>query len=393
MGAISPQLQNYATRVINSQEFQRVKDRLVDDLETQEKQHIEQKTFTNNIQSLAVEARVNRNDLDHIIRNLQQPPAPPPQPPAPNLDAAADRVRLMAELEGMGQARQRAEAAAALAQRNLQELMAQRTASPAERIIERHVIPAPAQPVIVQPNFSQHHVHMRHYGLTMQQLILMGFGGPPPPPAPDGDEIPIEYTNPPPPPPPGAGGQRIKAGYGKVAIPKRRPGPFVRPPGNPPGPPPPGPTAALTDVVRPQPKKMPRKKGKNDDPPPPPDKPVKRRTETAGPQPPGRQRDLPAFTNREDAITNATRNTLRASAKEKMQMIGHQKAQNRRRGEMGNRMRDLERARRRGGERGDVVPLGKRKASEANLEARPAFQPRQRTGARREGPQLFSLTA
>ena len=123
VGVISPQLQNYATRVINSQEFQRVKDRLVDDLETQEKQHIEQKTFTNNIQSLAVEARVNRNDLDHIIRNLQQPPAPPPQPPAPNLDAAADRVRLMAELQGMAESRQRADAAAALAQRNLQELM------------------------------------------------------------------------------------------------------------------------------------------------------------------------------------------------------------------------------------------------------------------------------
>ena len=72
-----------ATTIINNPLFQRVKDRLEDDLTQQTKNHIEQRNFETNVHGLAVEARVNRSDLQYIIENLQQPPSQPPQPPQP----------------------------------------------------------------------------------------------------------------------------------------------------------------------------------------------------------------------------------------------------------------------------------------------------------------------
>ena len=66
--------------------------------------------------------------------------------------------------------------------------------------------------------------------------------------------------------------------------------------------------------------------------------------------------------------------TLRAQALARMQVIGAQKAQRRRAGEMIDRQADLGRALRRGGERGDVVGPGKRK----NEFAGGPFAPRQR---------------
>ena len=49
--------------------------------------------FEHHVTNLAVDAKINRSDLDYIIGNLQQPP-PPPAPPPPPTDAAADRERL-----------------------------------------------------------------------------------------------------------------------------------------------------------------------------------------------------------------------------------------------------------------------------------------------------------
>ena len=79
-GIISPYMQNFATQTINNPEFQRVKDRLEENLGEQTKSHIEKQVFEQNIRNLSVEARVNKSDLEYIINNLQQP-APPPQPP------------------------------------------------------------------------------------------------------------------------------------------------------------------------------------------------------------------------------------------------------------------------------------------------------------------------
>ena len=79
-GVISPYLQNQATKIINSPEFQRVKDRLEDDLIQQTRDHAEQRNFETHVQGLAVEARINKSDLQYIIENLQQPPPPLPPP-------------------------------------------------------------------------------------------------------------------------------------------------------------------------------------------------------------------------------------------------------------------------------------------------------------------------
>ena len=80
-GIINPYLANAATRIINNPEFQRVKDRLEDDLAQQTRNHIEEKNFETHVHGLAVEAKINRSDLDYIISNLHQPPAPPAPPP------------------------------------------------------------------------------------------------------------------------------------------------------------------------------------------------------------------------------------------------------------------------------------------------------------------------
>ena len=103
-GIINPFLANAASRIIHSQDFQRVRDRLEDDLAQQTRSHIETKTFEHNITNSAVNAGINRADLDYIVNNLQQPP-PPPAPPPPSNDAAADRERLIAELDEMARKR------------------------------------------------------------------------------------------------------------------------------------------------------------------------------------------------------------------------------------------------------------------------------------------------
>jgi hypothetical protein len=77
---------------------------------------------------------------------------------------------------------------------------------------------------------------------------------------------------------------------------------------------------------------------------------------------------------------------LREKAIQRMRELGHQHAQTERKSEMLDRQNDMQRAIRRGGARGDVVPLGKRKR-----ESQDAFVPRRRTGERPTGPQRFRI--
>ena len=65
---------------------------------------MDQTNFEHHVTNLAVDARISRSDLDYIVGNLQQPPPPSTPPPPPN-DAAADRARLIAELDGLAQER------------------------------------------------------------------------------------------------------------------------------------------------------------------------------------------------------------------------------------------------------------------------------------------------
>ena len=72
-GVINRYLANAATRIINNPEFQRVKDRLEDDLTQQTEAHIDQTNFEHHVTNLSIDARISRSGLDYIIGNLQQP--------------------------------------------------------------------------------------------------------------------------------------------------------------------------------------------------------------------------------------------------------------------------------------------------------------------------------
>jgi len=81
-GVIHLYLANAATKIINNPRFQPVKDRLEDDLTQQTRNHMDQRNFEHHVTNFAVDARINRSDLDYIIGNFQQPPPPPAPPPS-----------------------------------------------------------------------------------------------------------------------------------------------------------------------------------------------------------------------------------------------------------------------------------------------------------------------
>ena len=187
-GIIAPELQRSATRIINSPEFQRVKDRLEDDLVSQEKLHMERRNFENNVTNLSVEAKINRSDLQHIISNLQQPPAPPAPPPV-STHAAADRERLLAELDGMAMEREQRMRQEFIASQNAQNLAAQRSVTPAQQIINHfHSPQSQPQPIYVQDSSMSD--AMRAFGMSFRELFLAQQQEPR-----RRDEIPIQYLS------------------------------------------------------------------------------------------------------------------------------------------------------------------------------------------------------
>ena len=144
-GLISISLQNHASRIINSPEFQRIQGRLEDEQANLQLRHNEEKVFQNNIHNLAVEARIPRADLEYLVNNMQQPP-PAPQAPAPGYDPGPDRERLLAEFD-----KRRTEDAAALRAMRVadlakMELLASRTQTPIQNITNTYYPPAPPAP-------------------------------------------------------------------------------------------------------------------------------------------------------------------------------------------------------------------------------------------------------
>jgi len=432
-GVINPYLANAATRIISSPEFQRVKDRLEDDLTQQTRNHMDQTNFEHHVTNLAVDAKINRSDLDYIISNLQQPPPPPAPPPQPPHDAAADRARLIAELDGLAQERERRMRDEMTAQQNARDLAAQSVATPAQQIVREYhhhhqqpiYIPTPQVPQ--QPPI---HIHtpqqdysemMRQFGMTMQQAFLaqqqtptlhLNLRQPP-------GEIPIQYTNQGPPPGAPPRGRVLARSYGPARLPKERMLPFQS--GGPPPPAPGGATAPMPTQTVPERVKQetvpirreyfPRRRRPDmPEPPAQPDEPkrVKRKApQQATPaslkpyrQPRGPGHRLPdeppqtpsfvPFSGRAQRLPEDNQGSnLRANAIQRMRELGHQGEQARRGREMVDRMGDLGRAIRRGGARGDVVPLGKRKREyEFAPNPRPAMR---RTGERPAGPQQFTI--
>ena len=376
---------------------------------------MDQTNFEHHVTNLAVDARINRSDLDYIIGNLQQPPPPPAPPPPPHSgnDAAADRAKLIAELDGMAQERERQSRQEMLAHRNAMDLAAQNVATPAQQIIrEYHHIHSREQPIYIPtpqvPPYENHSEMMRQMGLTMQQLFLARQQEPVYR-QPTRDEIPIIYSGDPPPPPAPGGGRELVRSYGPAKLPKSRYAPFQSggPPPAPGGATAPMPTPRVERIIprgdepirreyfpqRPTPVQPPQ--------PPAPPQPPKRKGQpkSEGVKIPKTERfpgqghrlpDEPGFipfsgqAQRLPAETN-----LRANAIQRMRELGHQGMQARRGREMVDRMGDLGRALRRGGQSGDVVAAGKRKREQ---EFAPNPRPAMRLlGDRPVGPQQFSI--
>ena len=463
-GVINPFLANAASRVINNPEFQRVKDRMQDDLQQQTVQHLDQQRLEHTVTNLAVDARINRSDLDYIVTNLQQPP-PPPAPPPPPTDSAADRVRLIAELDGLAMERERQSRAEMLAQRNAMELAAQRVATVPQQIVREFHTQQPIYIPTPVPQPNNHTEMMRQMGLTMQQIFLQQTRAP--------DEIPITMMGGggrPPPPPPGAGAVALRSGYGPARMAPERYAPFTSNSGAPP--PPGGGTAPMpiraTIPAQPQPasarnsvpvRKLEKQKPKKKKPTPAPAE-LELEVETGGGGPPSApsagaarirvgKRGLsdesagPSFQTRrflgpghqlpdesfrgfrgpsvsagnlnhmgsargkrappvlavragyqpfagqpQRLDTGGGADVLRERAVQRMRELGHAATQNQGRSEAIDRQNDLQRAVRRGGAYGNVVPLGKRKRSPPNAFLRQA-QPR--VGGRPAGPQRFSI--
>ena len=224
-------------------------------------------------------------------------------------------------------------------------------------------------------------------------------------------EIPIQYTNQGPPPGAPPGGGRILRSYGPARLPRERMAPFQ---GQAPPPAPGGATSPMPVQERPtiSRKTVPTRREyfprrRRPDMPDPPiqqeePKKVKRKAPQQAvpvslkpyrvPRGPGHQLpDEPPsfvpFSGRAQRLPEDQGGNLRANAIQRMRELGHQGEQRRRGREMVDRMGDLGRAIRRGGARGDVVPLGKRKR-DAEI-----FAPntRQRIGDRPVGPQQFSI--
>jgi len=66
--------------MINDPLFVRHKEALSADLEQQVHRTIEHKTFENHVTSMAMEARINRDDIAFLLEHVGQGPAPPPPP-------------------------------------------------------------------------------------------------------------------------------------------------------------------------------------------------------------------------------------------------------------------------------------------------------------------------
>ena len=79
-GILSVPMQRYATRMINDPMFQRHQEAMSQKLEDQVHRTIEHKTFENHVTTMAMEARINKDDMAFLLSHMGQGPSPPPPP-------------------------------------------------------------------------------------------------------------------------------------------------------------------------------------------------------------------------------------------------------------------------------------------------------------------------
>ena len=398
-GLLSVPMQKAATNIINNPLFQRVQERMAEDLADQQRTVIEQRNFENSMQRLSVEARVSHDDLKWLVENLQQPPPPPPMPPPPpsQSDANIDYERMAAEVDALMQRRSVETSHQNLAAEVARELAAQSVATPAQQIIREHHYNTIVQPIPVPatPQTVSHEV--RHTGRSVHEIFLnMTEDRRRPPPD---DDIPITYFagGGGPPPAPGGGREMVRS-FGPARLPRERMAPFQSNNQPPPAPggatapmplPPEAPRARVESVpIRREyfPRARPKSAPQPPAPPPPapmpvePKRPAKRKApQQDGPmtlkpyrQPrgPGRKLDddkpgFQPFSGRAQRLPeDGPSAAVVDAARQRMVEIARRHQQETTRRQNFEALVQNERRARRGGARGDVVPLGKRKAPE-----------------------------
>ena len=168
-GILSVPMQRFARDIINSPLFQRVQATISSGLEAEQRRVIEQQTFENHLHSVAVEARVPREDLQWLIENIQQPPANPPVPP-PNTDVNIDYTRIAAELDGALQRQAVKASHDNLAADIVAEMARQRVATPQQQITHQHhstTVINPPQPHVPVGITEQ----ARHTGKSIREIF------------------------------------------------------------------------------------------------------------------------------------------------------------------------------------------------------------------------------
>ncbi len=195
-GVLSVPLQRFATEVVNSPLYQRIKETMTEQIENEQRHVIEQRNFENHLHSVSVDARIPRDDLQWIVENLQRPPPPPPVPPPTTSEARIDYERMAAEMDGVMQRRAVQTSHENLASEIARELAQQRVATPIQQIIHQHhsttnINPQPPPNIPPPASLSEQSTQT---GQSFHESFLNRFDPPPRPFA--STEFPAEWQRP-----------------------------------------------------------------------------------------------------------------------------------------------------------------------------------------------------
>ncbi len=391
-GILSVPMQRFATETVNSPWYQKVQATLSEQLEQEQRRVVEQRNFENHLHSVSVDARVPRDDLQWLVENLQRPPDPAPVPPSVATEARIDWERFAAEMDGALQRQAVQTSHENLAAAVVQEMAAQRVATPIQQIIHQHHSTTNIHQSSPQPPVTMTE-EARHTGRSIHEIFLDQTPPPPPLPPPPGPPTPA------PPPPPDTPMPRPKPRPTPRPKPRPKPhpphpypAPYDPTPQPLPEPPRPGPTPYPKSHPTPRPSPypihpIPKPKSRPPHPPLPPpgraggdpilapESGVMRLNPTMIPVPSRQPRNL----------------ALREAALQRMQEIGQRaRQQSTQATQVAQELAQNDaaaRMARRGGAPGDVVPVGVKRSIHQVGNAPPGILRRQR--ARHHGPRTI----